>query len=272
MTTTSRLSADPSSESPDLHPALAAASAAAADAWRKATGELARDELLAAVGEGADGTTTSHLDDIVERAILEAVEPLGVNVLSEEAGWLDNNSSTTLVIDPVDGTGNAAAGVPFCAFTGAIATDGRFTEGLTRWLDTGRQWWAHVDAPTELATTGRRSLDGAIVSMIRPKRDPRGFLAVADRASRVRVLGSSSIEAALVADGSLDAAFDPGSRTHRIVDLAAAVVLVEAAGGAVVDAHGQPLTFTTAIDGRWSGVAAASPELAAEIVELLQDS
>lgn len=219
---------------------------------------------------GADGTPTSRLDDVVEQAILRAVEPFGVNILSEEAGWIDHGSSTTLVIDPIDGTGNAAAGVPFCAFTGAIAVEDRFTEGLTRWLDTGRQWWAHSGTESPYRTTGRRELDGAIVSMIRPKKDPRGFLAVAERASRVRVLGSSSIEAALVADGSLDAAFDPGSRTHRIVDLAAAVVLVESAGGVVVDLHGQPVQFTTAIEGRWSGIAAASPELAAEIIELLQ--
>lgn len=272
MTTTSDLPVVPAGtvSASDAHPALRAACDAAHAAWRSATNELGRDELLAEVADGADGTSTSYLDDVVERAILDAASPFGVNILSEEAGWIDNGSSTTLVIDPIDGTGNAAAGVPFCAFTGAIAMEDQFTEGLTRWLDTGREWWARVGEPAALRTTGRRTLDGAIVSMIRPKRDPRGFLAVAERANRVRVLGSSSIEAALVADGSLDAAFDPGSRTHRIVDLAAAVVLVEAAGGAMVDVHGQPLTFTTAIDGRWSGVAAASAELAAEIVELLQ--
>lgn len=253
-----------------IHPALLAAVEAADAAWRDVTTQLDRHELLAAVGTGADGTPTSLLDDVVEQAILHAVEPFGVNVLSEEAGWIDHGSPTTLVIDPIDGTGNAAAGVPFCAFTGAIATDDRFTEGLTRWLDTGKQWWAHVQFPSTLRTTGRRELEGAIVSMIRPKKDPRGFLAVAERASRVRVLGSSSIEAALVAEGTLDAAFDPGSRTHRIVDLAAAVVLVESAGGVVVDLHGQPVQFTTAIEGRWSGIAAATPELATEIIELLQ--
>mgnify|MGYP002631726083 CR=1 FL=1 len=252
------------------HPALQAASEAAIEAWTRAVSTGGRDHLLEAVAEGADGTPTSRLDALVESAILEAVDHLDVNILSEEIGHLDRGSSTTLVIDPVDGTGNASAGIPFSAFTGAIAVEERFVEGLTHWFDTGRQWWAHVDEPTGLRTTGRQRLDGAIVSMIRPKGDGAGFLSVARRTDRVRVLGSSSIEAALVADGVLDAAFDPGSRTHRIVDLAAAVVLVCRAGGVVVDVHGRPLTFTTDIAGRWSGVAAASQELADEIVELLR--
>lgn len=252
-----------------IHPALRSAADAASAAWQDAIQRHDRHALLAPVRQGADNTATSLLDDVVESAILAAVEPFGFNILSEEIGFLDHGSETTLIIDPVDGTGNAAAGVPFCAFTAALAIGDRFTEGFTRWLDTGREWWAHVDQPSALATTGRRHLDGAIVSMIRPKRDPRGFLAIADRADRTRVLGSSSIEAALVASGNLDAAFDAGSDTHRIVDLAAAIVLVESAGGAVVDLYGQPLGFTTDITGRWSGVVAATPELAQEIIDIV---
>lgn len=253
----------------DIHPALALAADAAQHAWKCAVGSNDRHELIAAVGHGADGTTTSLLDDMVETAILEAVDSCGVNILSEEAGWIDRGSSTTLVIDPVDGTGNAAAGVPFSAFTGAIARDDQFVEGLTLWFDTGRSWWAKSGCASQRRTTGRTVLDGSIVSMIRPKDDAAGFLKVADIAGRVRVLGSSAIEAALVAEGSLDASLDAGSGTHRIVDLAAAVVLVGAAGGVVVDIDGSPVTFTTDIEGRWSGVCAATPELAEELVVLL---
>lgn len=255
--------------SQNVHPALRDAADAAVKAWTQATAQFDRDALLEGVAHGADGTTTSRLDALVETAILRAVETHDMNILSEEAGWIDNGSAHTLVIDPIDGTGNASAGVPFSAFTGAIATEDRFVEGLTHWLDTGREWWAHRDEPTLMRTTGRLALDGAIVSMIRPKHDPAGFLAIANRADRTRVLGSSSIEAALVADGKFDAALDAGSNTHRIVDIAAAVILVEAAGGAVVDANGKDVTFTTDIEGRWSGIAAATPQLAQEIIEVL---
>ena len=248
-------------------PALVAASEAAHAAWTAAIAAHDRDGLLEPIAEGADGTPTSRIDHLVESAILAAVEPFGLDVVSEEIGHVDRGSSTAIVIDPVDGTGNATAGIPFAAFTGAIAIEGRFVEGLTHWLADGRTWWAHVDQEPTTTTSGRTSLDGALVSMIRPKGDGAGFMAVAGRAARTRVLGCSSIEAALVADGVLDAFVDAGSRTHRLVDLAAALIIVERAGGAVTDVHGEPISFTTEVDTRWSGVVAATPELAAEIVE-----
>ena len=251
---------------------LAAAASAADDAWTGAVDRADRSWLLESVAQGADGTPTSRLDRIVEAAVLDAVQGHGVNVLSEEAGWIDRGSVRTLVIDPVDGTGNSAAGVPFSAFTAAMVEDDRFVEGLTLWLDTGQRWWGRVDAPARRATTGRRCAAGSTVSMIRPKDDPAAFLAVAATAERIRVLGSSSLEAALVADGVFDAFVDPGTRTHRIVDLAAAVVLVEGAGGVVVDVHGRPVTFTTDITRRWSGVAAATAALADELETLVRDA
>lgn len=255
-----------------IHPALRLAAGAAHEAWRGACRSHSRHALLEHVAHGADGTPTSRLDDIVETAILCAIDAMHINILSEELGHRDVGAEQTLVIDPVDGTGNAAAGVPFSAFTGAIADGGRFVEALTVWLDTGRRWWGHIDRPSSFRTSGATEIEGAMVSMIRPKSDPRGFLAVAEAAGRVRTLGSSSIEAALVASGAFDASLDPGSRTHRIVDLAAAVVLVTGAGGVVVDVHGQPLDFTTDIEGRWSGVAAATPQLAERLIEMISEA
>jgi len=252
-----------------LHPALRAACAAAADAATRARAGARRADLIEAVADGADGTPTSMLDQLVEDAILEAIAPYRVNVLSEECGFVDNGSAVTLAVDPVDGTGNAAAGLPLSAFTAAIAVDDTLTEGFTYWFDTGLWWHAVRGGPSSLCTTGRTRLSGALVSMIRPKRDHRAFLEIAARADRTRVLGSSSLEAAWVAAGVLDAFADAGSDTHRYVDLAAAVVLVEAAGGSVIDAAGRPLTFDPDITRRFSGIAAATRTLAEEIAGIV---
>lgn len=247
------------------HPALEAAAAAARRAADAATMQYHRLDLASVVGDGADGTPTTRLDRIVEDAILSAVLPLGVNVLSEEAGFIDVGSAETLVVDPIDGTGNLASGVPIACFTAAIAQDGVFVEGLTEWLATGTRWWARPGEPHARRTTGRTSLAGAIVSSIRPKGDAAGFLALARSCDRIRIFGSSSLEAAFVCDGRLDAFVDPGSDTHRIVDLAAALVLVVGTGGVVVDLHGRPLELDLDVSRRWSGVVAASPALAEEI-------
>jgi myo-inositol-1(or 4)-monophosphatase len=204
-------------------------------------------------------------------------------VLSEEAGLVDRGSAVTLVMDPLDGSANAAAGVPLCAFSAAVAVDGAFTEALTVWLDTGRSWWAARDAGAPAPgrgrgasrrTSGRRTLDGAAVSLLRPRTDLThawaAWQAVAHRAGRIRILSSSCLEAALVAEGAVDAFADAASDTHRLVDIAAAVVLAEAAGGAVRDVHGRAIEPDTDLTRRWSGVVGATPELADELAETLR--
>jgi myo-inositol-1(or 4)-monophosphatase len=250
----------------DIHPVLAAALAAATGAYRSALASFPREELAQDIGLGGDGTPTTRLDELVDQAVLDAVAGFGVNVLSEEVGWVDRRSAMTLVVDPLDGTANATAGVPICAFAGALAVDGVFIEGLVSWLDMGRRWHARR-GDREVTVTGRRMLAGASVSMLRPRAETfPAWTRVAGTADRVRVLGSSVIEACLVADGAVDAFVDCGGEVHRLVDLAASKVIVEAAGGVVRDVRGRPIEFDTDLTRRWSGLAAATPELADELV------
>lgn len=260
--------------------AAAAGANRAWDGWDRAG-------LVEPVRTGADGTPTYRIDEIVEEAILAAAEPYGVNLLSEEAGFLDRGSAATLVIDPLDGSANAAAGVPLSCFSAALFSDSRPVEALNCWLENGHAVWADTRQAASSAghsagrfvprTSGRRRLDGAAVDMLRPKRHASGdssgsFMRVAGAAGRIRVLSSTCLETMLVAEGSIDAFADPGSQTHRFVDLAAAMLLVPAAGGAVVDAYGQPVEFDSDLSRRWSGVIAASEELAEELVETIADA
>ncbi len=257
---------------PQLHRSLRVACVAAADALERARARLNPTELLETVADGADGTPTSRLDRLVEDAILEALQPLRVNVLSEECGFIDNGSALTVALDPVDGTGNATAGVPIAAFTAAIAIDDALTEAVTYWFDTGWCTSAGHDGAAPGRTTGRTQLDGALVSMIRPKGDGRGFAAIAGRAARCRIFGCSSLEGAWVTTGSLDLFLDAGSDTHRFVDLAAAVVLAEAAGATVHDVYERPVRFDVDLTRRWSGIVAASEELAHCAAAAVRDS
>ena len=248
-----------------IHPVLASALAAATAAYRSALATFDREELARDIGLGGDGTPTTRLDELVDTAVLDAVAPHRVNVLSEEIGWVDHGSAMTLVVDPLDGTANATAGVPICAFAGALAVDGEFVEGLVSWLDLGRRWHARVGDANHTVTP-RRSLQGASVSMLRPRTETSpAWNRVASRADRVRVLGSSVIEACLVADGAVDAFVDCGGEVHRLVDLAASKVIVEAAGGVIIDVQGRPIEFDTDLSRRWSGIAAATRDLADEI-------
>lgn len=253
---------------PDTDKVLADVARAAVQAFADARRGLTRAQLGAKDSMGADGTPTMHLDTLVDAAVIDAVQAHGVNLLSEEAGHIDHGSAVTVVVDPVDGTANAAAGVPLSAFSAVLSVDGAATEALTVWLDTGRCWHAVAGTPAPYATTGRRELDGAAVNVLRPHdRNADAWWRVARRAARVRVLSTSCLESALVAEGTVDAFADAGSDTHRIMDLAAAMVLVPAAGGAVQDAYGRPLELDPDLSKRWSGVVAATRQLADELCE-----
>jgi myo-inositol-1(or 4)-monophosphatase len=262
---------------------LAVTADAAAAAFGRARAAVPADELRREIGIGGDGTPTSRLDEIVDAAVIEAAEPFGVNILSEEAGWIDRGSAVTLVVDPVDGTANALAGVPLCTFSGAIVVDGRPVEALTRWLDTGRDWACRIDAdslnsansarPEDAAqwrTTGRTALDGAAISLLRPQQaNWTAWQVIAQRAARLRILSCSTLEGILACTGSIDAFADAGADVHRYVDLVAAQVYAQAAGAVVADAFGRPIEFTTDLTRRWSGIVAATAELAGELAAVI---
>ncbi|GAA3739725.1 inositol monophosphatase family protein [Salinactinospora qingdaonensis] len=256
---------------PEAHPALVSAALSAARAYGEARAEHTRGELAESSRTGADGTATMRVDELVEGAIADTARRHRVNLLSEEVGFVDNASALTMVVDPVDGSNNAASGVPLSCFAGVMVEDGVPTEALTCWLDTGRCWHAIVGEDTAYRTSGRTELDGAALGLLRPHPEiGRSWWHLAERAERVRVLGTTCLEAALVAEGSFDAFVDPGNDAHRIVDLAAALVMVPAAGGVVRDVFDRPLEIDTDLTRRWSGVVAATPELAERIIETVR--
>lgn len=258
----------------ELHPSFAACASAAYDSLHSALASFARVELEEYVAEGADGTPTMRIDLLVETAILEAASEQRVNVLSEEAGFVDFGSAVTLVVDPLDGSANAAAGVPIAGFSAALAIDDEFVEAAIVWLETGQTWAGTADGRVRSQpwmTTGRTNLDGAAVSLLRPHPHTRdAWWRVTERAARIRILSCSTIEAALVIQGSTDAFADAGSDTHRLVDIAAAAVLAPLAGGCVLDAFGRPVVFDTDLTKRWSGIVAATPELGDELAHAIR--
>ena len=223
------------------------------------------------IGLGGDGTPTMFLDAYIERPVLEIIEREGHNVLSEEVGWIDRGSHITVVIDPVDGTANSAAGVPISAFSAAIVRGEVVEEALITWLGTNYARSAHKDDAIVSRVSTRTTVDGASLSILRPRPTTwTAWSSLAQRAERMRILGSSVIEGALVADGAIDAFCDPGGDIHRIVDLAAIALIVEKSGGHVRDLHDRPFTFDPDLSKRWSGIVAGTRELVDEIAELIK--
>lgn len=231
-----------------------------AEAVQRAVDGLAGDpgEVL---GRGADGAPSTRIDREAEAAVLRTLDERGakLNVLSEEAGFVDRGGTALLVLDPVDGTHNALRGVP--AFSVSIAL-GRerlsdIEEGLVRDLVTGA---------TYRAVRGKgATLDGRPLH-VRP-RDPEDTLfsvylgsnanpdaaVVAAKARRIRCLGAASLDLCLVARGAADLYYMHSAVPQtklRVVDIAAGTLIVREAGGHVLNLQGHALDLPLTSEAR----------------------
>ncbi len=213
------------------------------------------------LGLGADGTTTSLIDKVAEDLVVEIFqeEYPDINILSEELGYMDNGGENTLVLDPIDGTYNATHGFPFFSLSMAIGnqTMSDCHYGLVRHLTSGVSYWAEK---------GKGAFkDGIPIKPSQPKRDKlvlaaylgqetsdRGFQ-IAHIPRRVRAYGSAALEICMVAEGMLDGfhlSSKKGYRDLRVVDIAAATLILREAGGEVYDDDGNPVDLPFKVNAR----------------------
>jgi len=236
-----------------------------AEAVQRAVDGLSGDpgEVL---GKGADGAPSTRIDRVAEAAVLRSLEERGekLDVLSEEAGFVDRGGTALLVLDPVDGTHNALRGVPAYSVSLAIGRErlSDVAEGLVRDLVSGATYHA---ARGEGAT-----LDGRRIR-VRPH-DPKDTLfsvylgtnahpdaaRVASRARRVRNLGAASLDLCLVARGAADLYYMHSAVPQtklRAVDIAAGTLIVREAGGHVLSLEGGELDLPLTSEARTDLVA-----------------
>jgi fructose-1,6-bisphosphatase/inositol monophosphatase family enzyme len=216
-------------------------------------------------GTGAYGTPTQAIDKIAEEAVLRylAYNDSDLNVLSEEAGFVDRGGSRTLVLDPIDGTYNAVRGLPFYATSLAIGEDrlANVSHGLVRQLPSGDTFYAEKGGGafrngTKIAT---RPFDAkeAMFSVYLGSMAEAAAYDVARSARRVRSLGSASLDLCGVASGALDLYYMNTIRESRlrVMDVAAGVLLVREAGGVVVDSSREDLDMPLDLKARTNLVA-----------------
>lgn len=223
-------------------------------------------------GIGADGTVTKYVDKIAEDAAVRYIErsKTKVNILSEEAGFIDRCSKYTFVIDPIDGTRNAYRGIPFYSVSIAIGKSkiSDVEYGIVKNIPTGDVFTAEKghgaffnkkrivvpDIPCKeilSSLTLGKNFDKVTISLA--KKD------------KVRSLGSASLEMCMVALGALDF-YVVGKEYIRVVDIAASTLILREAGGIVKNIFGKDLDMAFTLDERSSVVAACNEELVKRII------
>ncbi|OGS42039.1 MAG: hypothetical protein A3K67_07835 [Euryarchaeota archaeon RBG_16_62_10] len=224
------------------------------------------------VGRGASGSATSKIDKFAEDTVLEFLDDndIRLNVLSEEAGFIDRGADKVLVLDPVDGTLNCTHGIPFFSVSLAIGKK-RLSDcdhAMVKSLVTGDTFYARRGGGAEL--------NGHRIGVSKYSRDDSVFIVfdgvdadpaterVKQYASRVRTLGCASLEMSLVAQGAVQAHYMNCTnirRMIRVVDIAASCLILREAGGEVVDLDGKKLDMAFDLQDRKNFLAYGDPRI-----------
>ena len=214
---------------------------------------------------GPSGTKPGQYrsDLVADAAALAVLGPAGVGVLSEESGLDGGDRDVVVVLDPLDGSTNAARGIPwFACSLCAVDRDGP-RAALVVDLPHGRTFaavrggGASVDG-VPLAPSGCTVAGEALVAI-------SGLPAVALGWRQFRTLGAAALDLCAVAEGTLDGFVDCLPSAHGAWDYLGGALICREAGAVVDDAFGRDLVTLDHLDRR-TPVAAATPELFGDLV------
>ncbi len=224
------------------------------------------------VGIGADGSPTSYIDQVAEDVALTILEKseVKVNLLSEEKGFVDFGGTYVFVLDPVDGTRNAYRGIPFYSVSLAIGTSkiSDIEYGIVKNIPTGDVFTAEKQQGAFLNNTRIRVCEMPSAEMLSSISLGKIYTPRAGMLSKkgnVRSFGSASLELCMVAISALDYYF-VGRDILRVIDIAAATLIVREAGGFVKTMIGDELDMEFDLIGRTSVLAAGSETLLKDLV------
>jgi myo-inositol-1(or 4)-monophosphatase len=217
--------------------------------------------LLEHSGESLKTTRKESISSVVteadlasEKAILEilgnARDPY--NIITEETGYVNNGSSFTWVVDPLDGTSNFAAGLPWYGVIIALFRDekpilgGMYLplENQTYYTESGSGSWKNR---SPIQCSDARDLSELLVSYSFDFSDTPGKtemeMGILEKLSKkVRNIRSTNslIDFCYTADGRLGAAIN---QTTKIWDIAVSWLMIPQTGGTVTDIEGRDIQF-----------------------------
>lgn len=207
------------------------------NAWRAKTGK---------------GDIVTAVDEACEKLILDRIrsEYPDYPILSEEIGAIGVEEDRPVwVVDPLDGTRNFMMGVPFfCCSIGLVRQGvpevGAIYDGIHDEMFFARRGEGAFLNGEPISVSDWDSLDDAVVSVawVKTKSKRRRFLNYIEKLSHhtsyFRRFGSAALVASYVACGRIHAYMQGGLSPW---DVAAAVLILEEAGGRVTDFDDNPI-------------------------------
>lgn len=226
----------------------------------QASATIARQNLgkvnSISVKTGDNNQVLTETDLEIGRLIVTAIRQAYPthNIIDEEAGIIDNNSTTTWVVDPIDGTSNFSQGLPtygimIGVLEGAVPVAGgivlpSFDELYLGANDTpatkNGQPITVSTKPTLLKSLVSYGIDGHQEDPVRTQKEAKllGEIILAIRNLRTT---NSAYDMAKMVEGKYGLFLN---QTTKIWDNVAVQAVVEAAGGICTDIIGRPLDYS----------------------------
>lgn len=233
---------------------------------------LARPDAFSHVGTGADGLPTTLIDTRLEKTCIDFLSRTGLvhSIVSEEAGLVRSSAKGLhrAVLDPLDGTSNAAMGFPYCALSLALEDDNGTVSALVANYGTGdlfegfRGLGAFRNGKP-IRVSAEIDLNVSRVVTSRPFSPEEAVLygRLMTEAKRIRVVSCPSLDIAHVACGTFSACVDyhrPNGLIHTH-DVIAAKLILEEAGGIMVNETGASMQLPDSVDATFNVFALNAP-------------
>jgi len=224
-------------------------------------GATAVADALAGLGDwGPAGTREGQYrsDLVADAAAIEVLDRAGLGVLSEESGIHAGEREVVVVLDPLDGSTNAARGIPWYA-TSLCAVDAQGpraavvvnqSSGIR--FEACRGGGARRDGQL-IHASGCTDLHQAIVGFSGYPRKYFGW-------SQYRQLGAAALDLCAVAEGVLDGYAVVGSSSLGSWDYLGGMLICTEAGAVITESLGRELVVLDH-EARRTPVAAGTPEL-----------
>lgn len=193
----------------------------------------------------------SIVDMQAQKAILNVLEPRfpGYGFITEEKSSTIDPARNNWIIDPLDGTHNYIAGLPFSGISIGLARGNDFQIGVILFPMEDRLYYAVKGQgaclnhePIQVAPSPE--LSKSIISFDNQFHlNPKSFdyyKTLTQRAFTTRILGTATNDMCMTAEGII------GGRiwvNTKICDIAAGIVIVGEAGGKVTNFDGSPCTL-----------------------------
>ena len=198
------------------------------------------------------------IDIVADEAALAVLDEAGLGVLSEESGGRRVDAELVAVIDPVDGSTNAARGIPWYATSIAVVDAAGPRAAVVANQATGVRYHAVRGGGAwrgdeRLQASGCTRMGSAVVGLSGYPRRHFGW-------AQYRAFGAAALDLCAVAEGTLDAWAAVGRAHLGPWDYLGGVLLCTEAGACVGDLDGADLVVLEH-GARRAAAAAATPEL-----------